>query len=79
MMNRETLQIISTLLVSLALIAFAAYLVTSVPGVTADNIAITVVTIVGARWLQQGATDAATKQTEKVQEAVSTVQGNGKG
>lgn len=71
-MNKETLQIISTLLVSLALIAFAAYLVTSVPGVTADNIAITVVTIVGARWLQQGAQDSAAKQAEKIQEAIAS-------
>lgn len=76
-MNKETLQIISTLLVSLALIGFAAYLVTSVPGVTADNIAITVVTIVGARWLQQGASEAGERQAEKVQEAVKTVTRNG--
>lgn len=77
-MDKERLQIISTLLVSLALIGFAAYLVTSVPGVTADNIAVTVVTIVGARWLQQGAQDSATRQAEKIQEAVSSVTGNGK-
>lgn len=77
-MDKERLQILSTLLISLALIAFAAYLVKYVPGVTADNIAITVVTIVGARWLQQGAQDSATRQAEKIQEAVSSATGNDK-
>lgn len=76
-MNKELLDGISTLLISLALIAFAAYLVTSVPGVTADNIAMAVVTLVGARWLQQGAQEASERQAEKLQEAVTTAS-NGK-
>lgn len=73
-MDKEILDTISTLLISLALIAFAAYLVTSVPGATADNIAMAVVTLVGARWLQQGAQKSAERQAEKIQEAVATAQ-----
>jgi hypothetical protein len=72
--DKEILDTISTLLISLALIAFAAYLVTSVPGATADNIAMAVVTLVGARWLQQGAQKSAERQAEKIQEAVATAQ-----
>lgn len=70
-MDKDRLNVVSTLLISLALIAFAAYLVKYVPGVTADNIAITVVTIVGARWLQQGAQDSAERTAEKLQQAVT--------
>lgn len=70
--DKETLDGVSTLIISLALIGFAAYLVTSVPGATADNIAMAVVTLVGARWLQQGAQRSAERQAEKIQEAVAT-------
>lgn len=72
-MDKDLIESISTLLISLALIGFAAYLVTSVPGAAADNIAATVVTLVGARWLQQGAQKSAERQAEKIQEAVAHV------
>jgi type III secretory pathway lipoprotein EscJ len=72
-MDKERLNILSTLVISLALIGLAAYLVTSVPGVTADNVAVIVVTAVVAKWLQQGATQSAERQAEKIQEAVASV------
>lgn len=72
-MDKDLVESISTLVISLALIAFAAFLVSSVPGSTADNIAMAVVTLVGARWLQQGAQKSAERQAEKIQEAVAGV------
>ena len=77
-MDKDFVNTISTLIISLALIGVAAYLVKAVPGVTADNIAVMVVTGVIARWLQQGAQQSAERQAEKIQEAVSTAAGNGK-
>lgn len=69
-MDKDLVESISSLVISMALIGFAAYLVTSVPGAAADNIATSVVTFVAARWLQQGAQKSAERQAEKIQAAV---------
>jgi UPF0716 family protein affecting phage T7 exclusion len=72
-LDKDRLNIISTLLVTVLLIAFAAILQLFVPGTTADNLTLVVVTAVIAKWLQQGAQQSAEKQAEKVAEAVATV------
>lgn len=76
-MTEERLQTLSSLVISVLLIIFAAVLLLFVPGVTADNMAFLIVTAVVARWLQQGAQQAAERQAMKVQEAVQTAQTNG--
>lgn len=76
-MDKDRLQILSTLLVTILLIAFAAYMVRFVPGPNADTLGTVIITAVVARWLQQGAQEAGERQAEKVQEAVKTVTGNG--
>lgn len=72
-MDKDRLNIISTLLVTILLVAFAAYLQHYVPGATADTLSTVVVTAVIAKWLQQGAAQTAEKQAEKLQEAVANV------
>lgn len=71
-MDKDRLQIISTLLVTVLLILFAGYLARYVPGTTSDNLSVAVTTAVIAKWLQQGAAATA----EKFQEAVAKTAAN---
>lgn len=86
-MDKERLQIISTVLITLALLTFAYRLVlkafeiaatsdrvspeTLVAGVMTLATGITMAAV--ARWLQQGAQASAEKQAEKIQQAVESV------
>ena len=90
-MDRDRLQIISQLVVTVALLVFAFALVTRaidlaersdrvspetlVAGILAMANAIVIAAL--AQWLQRGAAQQAEKQAEKVQEAVASVTGNG--
>jgi predicted MFS family arabinose efflux permease len=72
-MDKDRLNILSTLLVTVLLIAFAAWMVRYVPGTSADTLGTVIITAVVAKWLQQGAQQSAERQAEKVQEAVASV------
>lgn len=69
-MAKETLQTLSTLIVTLALLYFA-YIMRVNEG--ADTLSTVIVTAVVAKWFQQGAQQTAEKQAEKLQEAVANV------
>lgn len=82
-MNKETLQIISTLAVTILLLGFAVLLVLytgddPASRATADTLGTMIIGAVIARWLQQGAQHEAEKTAEKLQEAVANVKANGK-
>ena len=77
MVDKEKLNTISELVISLSLIGLVVYLVTFVPGVTADNIAMLVTGALVTRWLQKGAQQAAENQADKMQQAVQNASGNG--
>lgn len=86
-MDKDRLQILTTFLITLALLGFAYRLVlkafevaavservspeTLVAGVMTLATGITMAAV--ARWLQQGAQATAEKQAEKIQEAVASV------
>lgn len=83
-MDKERLQTISTLLVTLALLIFAYLLLEKAfeiaeagnvdPAILVQGVmtlATAIIMAAVARWLQQGAQQAAEKQADKIQEAVA--------
>ena len=82
MLDRDTLQTVSTLGVTILLIAFAVLLILftgddPASRATADTLGTMIVGAVIARWLQQGANHEAEKTAEKLQQAVSSASTNG--
>lgn len=80
MNDNDRLQVLSTLAVTILLIAFAAFMVRFVPGPNAETLGTVIITAVVAKWLQQGAQQSAEKTAAKLQEAVaSATSTNGNG
>jgi hypothetical protein len=71
-MSAEQLRVLSSLIVTVLLIALIAYLQTYVPGVTADNLAIFLSGAVVTKWLQSSDKAAAAQQTAVLQEVAKT-------
>lgn len=69
--DRERLQILSSLLVTVLLLAFAAGLVIFVPGSNADTLGSVIITAVVAKWLQAETRQDAERSAEKLQDAVA--------